>query len=700
MLVGGGSVLHAIRAVQPDGSLRGPTLPDIPLLDTTLLTNAPGEPRVGHQILTEIDSADSIDVVMAFVRRSGLRPLQGALRDHCAQGKRLRLLTTTYTGSTEGLALDLLSNLGAEVRVSYDTNSTRLHAKAWVFERSSGFTTAYVGSSNLTHSAQVSGMEWNVRLSSARNPAAIAKIQAVFESYWQAPDFAAYDAAAFQSATGRSQHPLENMAGLSPIEIRLEPFQERLLELVAVARTQGRHRNLLVSATGTGKTVMAAVDYARLSQQLPRARLLFVAHREEILQQGRATLRHALRDPGFGDMWVGSSRPHSFEHVFASVQALARADLSLFERDHFDMVIVDEFHHAAAPTYEAILEYFEPRELLGLTATPERADGLPVLHWFDDKIAAELRLWDAIEQHRLSPFAYYGIHDGVDLRSIPWQRGRGYETAGLTRKYTNDASWARLVFSQMLERVDDLETLRCLGFCVSVEHAQFMATEFALLGVRATSVSGETPAVEREQVLRDLREGRLQAIFSVDVLSEGVDIPNVNVVLLLRPTESATVFLQQLGRGLRLAPGKTLCTVLDFVATHRREFRFDLRYRALLGGTRRQLEDAVASGFPYLPAGCHIELDRVSSESVLRSLREAIPSTWRAKVAELRSLHSVSGEVDPGALPARNWPRARRYLREQSWVVRPSGSCRTCFGPTRSLRAATAAWYREDAAHR
>ncbi|MDT4949710.1 MAG: hypothetical protein QOJ37_2305 [Pseudonocardiales bacterium] len=641
-----GDVLRSIGRLLPDGTVRSPMRPLIPLLDTTLLTNAPGEPRVGSQILTEIESADAIDVVMAFVRRSGLAPIAAALREHCAQGKPLRVLTTTYTGSTEAKALDLLRELGAEVRVSYDVSTTRLHAKAWMFHRQSAFTTAYVGSSNLTHSAQVAGMEWNVRISGARNRPVIEKIEAVFESYWQGGDFAPYTAADFADALDRARRAdLRGITVLSPIEIRPEAFQERLLELIALSREHGHHRNLLVSATGTGKTVMAAVDYARLRPTLPRARLLFVAHREEILDQSIATFRHALRDYTFGEKWVGRSRPEKFDHVFASIQSLNANGLGNLQADHFDVVIVDEFHHAAAQSYRRLLDQVQPVELLGLTATPERSDGLPILHWFGDRIAAELRLWDAIDQHRLSPFVYYGIHDGVDLREVPWRRGHGYDVAALSDVYTADDAWARFVLRQLEDHVDDPSTMRCLGFCVSVEHARFMARHFQAHGLEAVAVWADSPEAERVDALRGLADGRIQVVFSVDLFNEGVDVPSVDVVLMLRPTESATLFLQQLGRGLRTARGKTVCTVLDFVGMHRREFRFDLRYRALLGGSRTELERAVEHRFPFLPAGCHMELDSVAADIVLRSIREAIPSNWPAKVAELRSLHQTKARV-------------------------------------------------------
>ncbi len=303
-----GQVLRALLRRTPDGEPEDLADPLIPLLDTTLLTNAPGEPRVGSQIRTEIQSADQIDVLMAFIRRSGIAPFIDAMRRHAEQGGRLRILTTTYTGSTEAEALEALLKAGADVRVSYDTSTTRLHAKAWLFHRRSGFSTACIGSSNLTHSAQVTGLEWNVRVSGARNPQVIEKMAAVFETYWNNGDFAPYEAEQFSVQNQRQQAAGPHII-LSPLELRPEPFQERLLEKIAVARKQGHRRNLLVAATGTGKTVMAAIDYARLRQHLPRARLLFVAHREEILEQSLATFRQCLRDGSFGELWVGRHRP-------------------------------------------------------------------------------------------------------------------------------------------------------------------------------------------------------------------------------------------------------------------------------------------------------------------------------------------------------------------------------------------------------
>jgi Domain of unknown function (DUF3427)/Type III restriction enzyme, res subunit/Helicase conserved C-terminal domain len=334
-------------------------------------------------------------------------------------------------------------------------------------------------------------------------------------------------------------------------------------------------------------------------------------------------------------------RPELFEHVFASIQSLNSSDVREIDPQHFDVLIVDEFHHAAAPSYEALLDHLTPLELLGLTATPERADGLDVLRYFDGRIAAELRLWDAIDQGYLAPFAYFGVHDGVDLRDVPWRRGQGYDVSALESVLTADHAWAHLVVEEIRRKIANPSGMRALGYCVSVGHAHFMAQRFTDLGLPAVALSAASRFSERATALRDLSEGRLRAVFTVDLFNEGIDAPSVDTLLLLRPTDSPTLFLQQLGRGLRKRVGKGACTVLDFVGTHRKEFRFDRRLRALLGGSRADVERQVRNDFPFLPAGCSFHLDHVAREVVLSSIRGAIPSTWRDRCNELRSLGDV-----------------------------------------------------------
>jgi superfamily II DNA or RNA helicase len=631
--------LVAVELISPSGEPMPIARPLTPLRDTVLMTNARDQPTVGTEIAAEIDSADSIELVLAFIRWTGVRDLLPALRRHTDAGKPVRVITTTYTGSTELRAVQALVAAGAHVKVSYDTASTRLHAKAWCFRRDTGFSTAYIGSSNLTFSAQVTGREWNVRVSERRNPDLIDAFDRVFETYWADPHFEPFDEEQFAKATARS---LDDSIA-TPFRIEPYPFQRQILEQLEVERRRGRHHNLVVAATGTGKTVVAALDYLQLRNRLDRSRLLFVAHRKEILEASRTTFRHVLQSGSFGELWVRGARPTRWEHVFASIQSLSTAgDLRALNPDQFDVVIVDEFHHAAAATYTALLDHVRPVELLGLTATPERTDNLDILRWFDGRMAVELRLWDALEQDLLSPFHYYGVHDGTDLRSITWRRGRGYDPAELTNVYTGDDLWVSKVLAAVREKVADPRHMRALGFGVSIAHCEFLADRFNRAGIRARAVSARSLADERDDALRALASGDVAILFSVDLFNEGIDVPVVDVVLMLRPTESATVFLQQLGRGLRRSHGKDVLTVLDFVGHHTKSFRFDLRYRRMLGRSRREIERDVIDDFPYLPAGCQVKLDPVAKEIVLTNIRTSLPSTWPQRIAELRQLGHVS----------------------------------------------------------
>jgi len=644
-------VLSSLLAATPTGKAAVAHHPKTALAQTALLTNAPGEPTLVGQLESELLSADGVDILGAFIRFTGVRELLPHIRELTLKGGVVRVMTTTYTGTTEQRALDELCAAGANVRVSYDRTATRLHAKAWLFRRHSGFTTVYIGSSNLTHQAQVTGIEWNVRASVVSNAALVEKFDATFESYWLDDNFVPYDPDEFAAQHRAATQPRNNSDfDISFVDLMPKPFQQGLLEQLEFERILGHHRNLIVAATGTGKTVMAAIDYRKLRQSMDvdsgRANLLFVAHRKEILRQSLNTFRLALRSASFGELWVDGEKPDKWMHVFASIQSISTGDLNALPRDHFDIVIIDEFHHAEASSYKSLLDWVRPKELLGLTATPERTDGVNVADIFEGRIAAELRLWDALEQQYLSPFHYFGIADGTDLSDVTWVKG-GYDTSELTSLYTANDAWLGKVLQAVRDKVTDVSTMRALGFCVSVDHAKFMAHRFHSAGLNAKAVLGETPREERADAIEQLRTGVIQAIFAVDVFNEGVDIPEVDTVLFLRPTESATVFLQQLGRGLRRTEDgahsvKDVLTVLDFVGLQRTDFRFDQRFRKLLGGTRPEVEKQIQDDFPFLPAGCSITLDTISKQSVLDNIRAAIPISWADRKRESKAL----GDMD------------------------------------------------------
>lgn len=631
--------LLAIEGFDPAGKVVPIQRPNSPVGDTILLTNARGEPSLISELAAEIDSAQRIDLVLAFIRWTGIRNLMMPLTKHIAQGRKVRVITTTYTGSTEAKALEKLAEIGVDVKVSYDTTTTRLHAKAWLFYRPTGLSTVYIGSSNLTHSAVVTGMEWNVRASEVLNPDVVRSFESTFESYWQDPNFEPYDIDTFNKAISSSRNAADTI-DLTPFDINPYPFQRAMLEQLQVERANGRPHSLVVAATGTGKTVMAALDYKHLCSQLQNSRLLFIAHRKEILRQSMTTFRHVLRNGSFGEMWVDGQTPVEWNYVFASIQSLAVNGLKKLNPDHFDVVIVDEFHHAAACTYTEILDYLKPQHLIGLTATPERTDGLDITQWFDGRTAVELRLWDALEQQLLAPFHYFGIADGTDLSRLGWRGGK-YSTSELTGVYTANDSWLAKVLAALRDVVADPLTMRALGFCVSIEHAEFMAKKFRTAGFNAQAVTSKTTQQDRANYLHELSVGKQHILFTVDLFNEGVDVPAVDTILMLRPTESATIFLQQLGRGLRKADGKSVLTVLDFVGQQRKEFRFDQRFSRLLGRSRREIEKDVETGFPFLPAGCQINLDPVAQKIILANIKNALPATFKKRVAELQAIGDV-----------------------------------------------------------
>ena len=370
----------------------------------------------------------------------------------------MRVVTTTYMGATERRALDrLVREFGAEVKIQYDAQRTRLHAKAWLFRRDTQFDTAYVGSSNLSRAALLDGVEWNVRLSRIATPTLMAKFIATFDTYWNDASFETYDPDRDRDRLDDALAEASGQRGaggltisLSGLEVRAYPYQAEMLESLAVERTvHDRHRNLVVAATGTGKTVIAALDYRSLCEpgQQERPSLLFVAHRQEILNQSLRTYREVLADASFGELYVGGSRPERWKHVFASVQSLHSYGVANLPVDAYEIVVIDEFHHAEASTYRALLDHLQPRELLGLTATPERADGVDVRSFFGGRTAAELRLWDALSDGLLTPFHYFGIADGTDLSAIQWSRG-GYDLGSLSNLYTGNDARAAIVLRE------------------------------------------------------------------------------------------------------------------------------------------------------------------------------------------------------------------------------------------------------------
>ncbi|WP_207535308.1 DEAD/DEAH box helicase [Desertivirga arenae] len=593
------------------------------------------------EIRKEILSADEIYWLVSFIKFSGIRIFKEELEEFTNSGRKLKIITTSYMGATDLKAIEFLSNFkNTEIKISYNGDHERLHAKAYLFLRNTGFHTGYIGSSNISRSALTNGLEWNLKVTTREIGHIIDKFRKTFETYWEDKEFEYYQpgkdkeklSKALKSQSSRDRKTFK-LFDLTP-----HKYQQEILEKLEAERlVHHRHKNLVVAATGTGKTVISAFDYKRFRTQNTRSRLLFVTHRKEILEQAQETFRHVLKDTNFGELWVDGLEPGNLEYVFASVQTLRNrvSDLKL-SPEFYDFIIIDEVHHAPANSYRFIFDRFAPKVLLGLTATPERMDGEDILNDFCNTIAAEIRLPEAINRKLLSPFQYFAVSDSIDLSQVTWRNGR-HDITELTNLYTAEDRRVSEVLENCEKYLTDLQEVRALAFCVSQAHAQYMAEKFSLAKLKADYLTSSSSPGDRDSVRHRLKSKEINFLFVVDIFNEGVDIPEIDTVLFLRPTESLTIFLQQLGRGLRLADSKECLTVLDFVGNANEQYDFEHKFRALVGRTHSSIEKEIEDEFPHSPLGCSIVLEKKAKETILRNIRKAIGFNRNQLIAKIRS---------------------------------------------------------------
>lgn len=583
--------------------------------------------KLYSELQKEIASSDEIYLMVSFIKKRGLVLLLPQLKEFTNRGGILKVITTTYMKATDFDAIKKLSELkNTEIKITYDETSERLHAKAYIFLRKTGFDTAYVGSSNLSEQALATGAEWNVKVTQVEQPRMLKTIRDAFEASWWAEGYETFVAGEDDDKLKRALgEEVDNGIDFSMLKlIRPFDYQQEILERLQVEReVRGHWKNLVVAATGTGKTVMAASDYKSFAEKNERARLLFIAHREEILRQSLQTFRQVLCNYNFGEKWYGGEEPSNYEYVFASKDTLNNrlANLQLPD-DYYDYIVIDEVHHVAASSYRNIINYFKPKVLLGLTATPERMDGEDITLDFDGVISAEIRLDDALNKGLLCPFHYYGITDSVDYSEVAWDKGH-YVASELSKIYTFNDARTEVILRSLKHYVTNVHDVRALCFCVDQQHAKYMASKFTLCGLKAEVLTSENSQM-RTVLYNRLKNKKINYLFVVDMFNEGVDIPEVDTILFLRPTESLTVFIQQFGRGLRKANGKTHVDIFDYVGNSRAEFNYADRMRVMLGKTSMSVAEEMELDCPHLPLGCRILLEPKAKEYILNNIKGAI----------------------------------------------------------------------------
>lgn len=621
---------------------------------STLFTGgASSDFRLNEELSKEIRSSNRVDFIVSFIKSSGINLIRSALNDFVSWGGKLRILTTTYMGATEpNIVRELAKMDNVEVRISYNSQSTRLHAKAYIFDRINGFSTAYIGSSNLSKAAVTEGMEWNVKVTNQDAPQIINEIRATFDIYWNSSDFEVFDPEKdyerLCEAVGREKNKTQRK-GFVSFNIVPYPFQEELLqELRAQREIHGNYRNLMVAATGTGKTVISAFDYDRFCKAHKDSpnRLLFIAHRKEILEKSLETYRAVLRNQNFGQLYVGGEVATNYNYLFMSIQTFNSRDFENLDEDYYDFIVVDEVHHGAAKSYHALLTHFKPKILLGMTATPERHDFKDITQYFGSTIACELRLPEAINRELLVPFQYYAVSDPVDISSIKFTKGE-YDRKELSERYIGNNRRISAIKGAIERYRPEKESIRGIGFCVNKEHAEYMAQVFNSIDYPSVAVTADTPDTIRDEVCRNLSVGKIQFIFAVDIYNEGVDIPEINLELLLRPTESKTVFIQQLGRGLRKADNKTELVVLDFVGQYNKNYTvYEDKLRSMCCDTAKtfSIADQIENGFSKVPLGCYIELEKQAKADILKNLSAASVNKKRI-MSKLHEFYTNTGSI-------------------------------------------------------
>lgn len=584
--------------------------------DNKLIVNS-DKGNLLYELHKSLHECEKFYFSVAFINYSGIQLLLEAFKELEDKGIRGKIITSTYLNFTEPKALERIKKFNnVDLKIFVTNKEVGFHTKAYIFENKDNYK-IIIGSSNITQSALKSNIEWNVQVISKKDDYFVSDVIKEYEKLWDCTEnvddefLNRYESFIneLRKVERSTNGDFINYKAITP-----NTMQSKAMENLARLRHHGEDKALVIAATGTGKTYMSAFDVKNYQPD----KMLFIVHREEILRKAKEAYEKLIENNKKSTgLYTGNTKEKDADYLFSTIQTMSK-HFSEFEEDSFDYIIIDEAHHAASPSYQSVFEYFKPKFILGMTATPERTDNENIFELFDNNVALEVRLHDALKDELIIPFHYFGITDisGVDLSHVNID-----DIAEITKRLKVNKR-VDFIIDEMNFYGYDGDKCKCLGFCAGTDHARYMADEFNKRGIKSICLTSDNSVDERDEYVKRLEceEDDLQVIFTVDIFNEGVDIPAINIVLMLRPTNSPIVFIQQLGRGLRKHENKSFLTVLDFIGNHSKVFLIAIALNGNRYYDKDSLRVAVATGFSNLPGCTHIQMDKISQERILEQI--------------------------------------------------------------------------------
>ncbi|MBU5486673.1 DEAD/DEAH box helicase [Clostridium sp. MSJ-8] len=581
---------------------------------------------------------------VAFINFSGLQLLLDSFKELEDRGVNGKIITSTYLNFTEPKALKKLREFeNIDLKIFVADKEKGFHTKVYIFENEDNYK-VIIGSSNITQRALKSNVEWNVMILSKRETEFIQSVIEEYDDIWNSTNYVDEE---FLDKYNEFISNLRNREKSHIIEFqeykRIKPniMQEKALVNLKRLREIGENKGLVIAATGTGKTYMSAFDVLRFKPK----KLLFLVHREDILRSARETYTSLLRNKNIKTgLYTGSSKDKDADYLFSTIQTMER-HINEFAVDEFEYIVMDEAHHSTSKTAQKILNYFKPEFLLGITATPERCDEGNIFDVFDNNVALEIRLNEALENELIVPFHYFGITDIEDVN----YDGLDIDNISEVAKRLMINSRVDFILDKMRFYGHDGNKLKAIGFCINKEHAKYMANEFNKRGIESIALTSEDSIDRRENAIAKLDDEQcgLKVIFTVDIFNEGVDIPAINQILMLRPTSSPIIFIQQLGRGLRKHVSKEFLTVLDFIGNHNKAFLIAIALKGSKYYDKDSLKVAVATNFDDVPGCSNIQMDKISQEKILKQLNNENFNSLKYLKSEYNEFKALLGGKIP-----------------------------------------------------